>query len=87
MGKMVDLGHKPTAVTEKAEKYYPNIYLYDKVPDELMEADLGKIVKCVILAKIVSKGIDERGNKQSENMTLQVHKIGFLDKAGFNDKK
>jgi len=87
MPKLVDLGHKPTAIEGKKEKYYPNIYLYDKVPEELMDVDLGKVVECVILAKVTSKGIDEHGHKKTENMTLEVHKIGYIGKAGFDNKK
>jgi len=86
MPDLVDLGHKPTEAEVK-EKYYPHIYFYDTVPKEMMAAELGKMIKFIGIGKIVAKGVDDRGNKKSENMTLEVHKIGYLDKAGFNNKK
>ena len=88
MAKLTDMGYKreggagePTAVESK-KMLYPSIYIDNKVPDDLMDKDVGQMCRLEVVGKIVSKGINENGDKKRQSMTIDIHKLGYLGKAG-----
>lgn len=86
--KMFDMGYKEEGlgveVPSKSEKKirYPSLYLNNKVPDDLMDKDVGHMCRIEIIGKVVSKGIDEGQSRKRENLTIEIHKIGYISKAG-----
>ena len=89
MPKMVDMGKKPEKGAEipvpaggEPKIYYPTLSLYDKVPDELMDKPLGSMCRIEIVGKIINKGIDENKRGRRESMSIDIHKMGYIGKAG-----
>ena len=95
MPAMIDMGRKGNGLetaspsNEKNRIYYPSLHLDTKVPPMLMDKDIGEMCRLEIVGKIVSKSINEndRTEGRRENMTIEVHKMGYVGKAGKLTKK
>jgi len=95
MMKLIDIGTidkygggeaVESPVKESSKKIYPTLYL-DKAPEELMSKEIGKLCRLEIVVKVTSKSIDERDNKTTKSMHLEVQKMGLIGSAGKLDKK
>ena len=92
MAKLIDMGFKPSfwiEVSSKQDKNkieYPSINLFEKVPSELMKKDIGETLHLEVVVKITRKGIDESRGKKTENMNLEIHKLGIKDDKSLNDR-
>lgn len=92
---MQEMGWKPKKsegpqVAESAPEpkmQYPRMYIERNVPSELMDKDVGNICRLEIVAKVVSKSIDERDENKSERCELEIHKLGYIGKAGKMSKE
>jgi hypothetical protein len=89
MMEMIDMGHKmeePTAVGEGKEKNkmsYPSFSITgDKIPDELKSAELETMCRCEIIIKKVGDDIDTYAEGQPRRIQLEIHKLGYIGKAG-----
>lgn len=85
LGKMEESLDLPgTKSDSKKVKSFPSLHLFDKVPDELFELDLGKEFRAEIIFKVRSKGKDERstkeGKKARKDMALDIQKIKVVGK-------
>ncbi len=85
--KMKNLGEKPTKGTEcrpcvsgSPRIYYPNLYIEKEGADSLMDKDLGKSIKAVVSAVIISKSMRETGSGGKKNdVSLEVKEIGLIE--------
>ncbi len=87
--EMMDMGWKPKETerpqvtsSEAPKMQYPRMYIERNVPPDLMDKDVGHICRLEILAKVVSKSIDERDENKNERLELEIHKMGYLGKSG-----
>jgi len=83
--KMINLGKKETSgpceVSSDSKKgktriCYPGFTIYDKVPEELFNRDVGDTVKAAVVMKMTSKGMDENGDRKSRRVSFDVLEIG-----------
>src|SRR3990167_4016104 len=82
--EMIDMGHKmkstdmavPTAQKDKV--MYPSLHLSHKVPQFLKEKKIGHTCRLEIVGKVVSMSEGEMG----EDMTLEIHQMGYVGSAG-----
>lgn len=78
MGKKMSKEGMPVMQGEDKDKMmYPALHM-EKIPDDLKDKDVGHICRMEILGKVVSKSERENG----ESMEIEVHKMGYLSKAG-----
>lgn len=87
--EMKDLGYKMSdegiaAPGDRKDKttYYPSIHISKNVPGELMDKEVGDMCRLEVVAKIVSKNISEGESGEKESITIDVHKLGYIGKAG-----
>jgi len=87
--ELYDMGYKPNktdmpvAVNEKEPKIqYPHMYIDRKVPASLMDKEVGHICRLEVVAKVVSKSIDERDDNTVNRLELQIQKLGYVGEAG-----
>jgi len=92
--KMVDMGKKhkndeaPMPSTgSKSHVSYPRLDMYDKVPPELMKKDVGDMCRIEVIGKIVNKGVRDDENGKRESMDIEIHKMGYIGKAGKRTKE
>lgn len=87
---MTDLGYKyekseaPVSVGEDNKTHYPSVHLSKNVPEDLMGKEVGGMCRIEIVAKIMSKGIDEHEESKGKknNMSLDIHKMRLIGPAG-----
>ncbi len=86
--KLKDMGYKesiPTAVNEKLVKpkiRFPLFSLCKNIPEELMGKDIGEVCQIELVVKVVGKSIDQYSEDRGERLELEIHKLGFIGKAG-----
>ena len=70
---LMDMGWKPkkTDMPETApsnvgedKMHYPSLYIDKKVPQELLDKDVGEMCRLEVVGRIKSKSIDERGKPE-----------------------
>ena len=80
---MQDMGYKPkqtdmpTEVKQESKIQYPRMCIDRNVPKELMDKEVGHTCRLEVIAKIVSKSIDEHGEDTNERVELEIHKLGY----------
>ena len=86
--ELKDMGYKdsiPAAVNEKQSEpkiHYPSLSLHKNIPEELMGKDIGEVCRIELVVKVVGKSIDQYSEDRNERVELEVHKLGFIGKAG-----
>ena len=79
-----DMGYKMSgseiAPSNKGEDkmMYPSLHLDKNIPEEILAKDVGHVCRLEIVAKIVSKSEIDNG----KSVSLEIHKLGYLGKAG-----
>ena len=92
MAKMKDLGYKykdhpiETKSSEN-ETNFPSLYLSEKVPAEILQAEVGDILEIKAKVKVTSKSIDEGIGESSASTRLDFMKMGVEERVkGDTDK-
>lgn len=87
--ELYDMGYKPKKTdmsqpvnAEEPKVQYPHMYIDRKVPASLMDKEVGAMCRLEVVAKIVSKSVDDRGEDNVERLELQIHKLGYIGNAG-----
>ena len=90
---LMDMGYKPKKTdmsqpmnTEEPKIQYPNMYIDHNVPEDIMDKDVGHICRLEIVAKVISKSIDEHGGDKRMRVELEIHKMGYISEAGKKTK-
>lgn len=83
-----DMGYKDSvsmAVNEKQSEpkvRYPSFSLHKNIPEELMSKDIGEVCRIELVVKVIGKSIDQYSEDRHERLELEIHKLGFIGKAG-----
>lgn len=89
MQSVAERNSQSTAVDAPADPkkvWYPTLHLSNP-PNELMDKEIGKLCRVEMVIKIVSKAINEFGDKKNKNMGLEIHEVGLIGDAGKLNKK
>ena len=85
--EMMDMGHKMDKTEAQPisedKMMYPSLHVSHKMPAELQDKDVGDMCRLEVIGKIVSKSVGEYGS----TMDVEVHKMGYLGKAGQHTKE
>jgi len=86
---MMDMGYMPkkadTILQSEApepKKQYPRLYIDKKIPQEIMNKDIGEMCRLEIIGKIVSKSMDERNGENIQRTEIEIHKMGYIGQVG-----
>ena len=82
VGNVMDTKDMNSPAEEKSKMMYPNLHFNHKIPDVLKQKDVGDMCHLEIMGKIVSKSESDT----SEDMTIEVHKIGYKGKNASEDE-
>ena len=92
--ELKDLGRKeprptsPGEATQEDRIIYPLFSLTgDKIPEELGNAKLEEMRRCEIIIKKVGDSIDIYAKGQPRRVELEIHKLGYIGKAGKMSKE
>ena len=62
---------------------YPSLYIDRKVPQEIMDKDVGEMCRLEVVGKIKSKSIDSTSDgEEKQRVEIEIHKMGYIGKAG-----
>jgi len=87
------MGYKqeqPVAVSpgkEESKVSYPGFSLSHNIPDELMEKEMGNMVRLEVVARITGKSINTYSKQEEKRVELEVVKLGVMGDAGKRTKE
>ena len=82
--EMIDMGHKMkntgivAAPPQREKVMYPSLHLSHKVPQFLKDKKIGHTCRLEVVGKVISMSQGDMG----EDMTLEIHQIGYVGSAG-----
>lgn len=86
--ELKNMGYKDstsTAVpseTKQPQIRFPSFSLEKNIPEDLMGKDIGEMCRLELVVKIVGKSINQYSENKNERVELEIHKLGYIGKAG-----
>jgi len=86
--ELKDMGFKDnvsTAVPSEAKQpqiRFPSFSLERNIPEDLIGKDIGEICRLELVVKVVGKSINQYSENKNERIELEIHKLGYIGKAG-----
>jgi hypothetical protein len=88
MMELKDMGYKDKISTgapveaKQPQIRFPSFSLERNIPEELMGKDIGETCRLELVVKVVGKSINQYSENKNERIELEIHKLGYIGKAG-----